>query len=180
MRARLWLLTFLTMSGVACTPKAGPGPVREGEVWETNGLVLERRGDHLLVIEADDGTSVLLDVRDNAKVRVQARELPSIKALFEGDRVRATWSGEHARGQARDIEVTVPQISAQRMDQARMATREGPTPTWTDTMRSPGGTIGSPWYVGTWNYQQPGQRKGPPDLNAVTGHLVPSDARPGF
>lgn len=173
-------LILLAAVAVACTPKAGPGPVPEGDGWETNGVVMERRGEHLLIIKADDGSSVVLDVRDNAKVRVEAVELPSIKALFEGDRIRAKWDGTPLRGHARDIEVTAPQISAQRMDEARMQTREGPEPTWDDTMRSPGGTIGSPWYVGTWNYQQPGQRKGPPDLNSVTGQLVPSDARPGF
>lgn len=174
------LLLLLVTVAMACAQKSGPGPVLEGNVWETNGLVLERRGEHLLVIEADNGKSVVLDVRDDAKVRVQARELPSIEALFEGDRVRARWTGNPERGHARDIEVTEPQITASRMNQARSLTREGPQPAWDDTMRSPGGTIGSPWYVGTWDYQQPGRRHGPPDLNSVTGRLVPSDARPGF
>lgn len=173
-------LLLLMVAAVACAPQSGPGPVLEGGEWKTNGLVLERRGEHLLIIEADDGTSVVLDVRDNAKVRVQARELPSIKALFEGDRVRAKWTGNPERGHASDIEVTVPQITTGRIDKARSLTREAPTPSWDDTMRSPGGTIGSPWYVGTWNYLQPGQRKGPPDLNSVTGNLVPSDQRPSL
>lgn len=175
-------LSFVTILGlaVACAPSRGPGPQKLQEGWEANGIVVERRGEHLLVLRADNGDSVVLQVSDDAKVTVEAKELPSIQALFEGDRVRAVWHGDRTQGQADDIEVTKPQITAARRGEARASLPNQGARAWESTMDSPGGTIGSPWYVGTWGYRQPGERVGPPNPNPVTGKLVPSDARPGF
>lgn len=174
---RVWVFAVL-LSMLACAPEQGP--VEQAGVWEVDGLVLERRGEDTLLIRADDGTSVLLDVPSNAEVKIEAQEVPSIRALFEGDRVRATWTGEPTRGHARDVVVTRPNITAQRMSKAKDLTDEPANPDWMDTMDSPGGTMNSPWYVGTWDYQQPGRRDTPPAVNPVTGEVVPSDERPSF
>lgn len=172
------LLPVLPLLLLACTSR--DGPVRQGELWQADGLVIERRGDTLLLIQADDGTAVELEVNDDARVEVQERELPSIQALFEGDRVRASWTGEMARGAAREVVVTQPGVDVLNVGEARRALGERKEPSWLDTFDSPGSTMTAPWYVGTWDYRPPMERRGPPHVNPITGQLVPSDARPGF
>lgn len=174
---RRWLLISL-FGLLACTSR--DGPVRQGDLWQADGLVLERRGETLLLIQADDGTAVELEVDRDARVEVEERELPSIRALFEGDRVRASWSGEINSGVAREVVVTQPQVDILNVGEAMRARPERPEPDWADTLDSPGSTMTAPWYVGTWRYRPPMQRVGPPHVNPITDQLVPSDARPGL
>ena len=175
MRVFVLLLVGATF---ACAKPSGP--VLEGDRWEAEGVVIERRGDDLLLLRMDDGSTVQLEVPQQAEVRIEAREVPSIRALFEGDRVRSTWTGEATEGDAKEVVVTRPTIIWQNVEAAEEAITEPTAPEWADTTDSPGGTMEAPWYVGTWGYHQPIRELGPKHVNAVTGELVPSDERPSF
>lgn len=166
-------LPILVLMLVACARR--PEEIAADSGRDVRGLVAEASPQRVVLL-TEDRKLLTIDQGNETEVFYQDHALPGIGALMEGDRVRASFDG----GSAESIEIDQSTNFHNQRTVRRVVDAGERLPKWSDTMRSPGGGIGSSRWIGTWNYTPPVWREGPPPKNPVTGKPTPADQRPSF